>query len=67
MRKEIPGRFPKGRKEKTNTEKYLKQVDDAYIADAYHSLSIEGYRINRDLIMRVRSGVWNPDQIEDDR
>jgi len=67
MRKEIPWRFPKGQKVKTNIEKYLKQVDDAYIADAYHSLSIEGYRVNRELIERVRSGAWNPDQDEDDR
>lgn len=46
---------------------YLKNVDDVYVADAYHSLSIEGYRVNAELIERVRSGRWNPDANEYDR
>ncbi len=46
---------------------YLRQVDEAYVADAYNSLSIEGYRVNAALIERVRSGDWNPDTIEADR
>ncbi len=40
---------------------YLKQVEEAYVTDAYHSLSIEGYRVNLELIERVRQGSWNPD------
>ena len=28
--------------------------------DAYHSLSIEGYRVTPELIDRVRAGNWNP-------
>jgi Fic/DOC family len=39
--------------------------DDA--ADAYHSLSIEGYRVSPALIERVPSGSWNPDANEQDR
>ena len=46
---------------------YLKGVDEAYVTDAYHSLSIEGYRVSRDLIERVRRGRWNPDGDERDR
>jgi Fic family protein len=46
---------------------YLKQVSDTYVLDAYHSLSIEGYRVSTELIERVRSGRWNPDANEDDR
>lgn len=46
---------------------YLKAVDDVYVNDAYHSLSIEGYRVSRELIERVRSGGWNPDQNAEDR
>ncbi len=38
-----------------------------YVTDAYHSLSIEGYQVSRDLIERVRAGNWNPDRKEDDR
>ena len=40
---------------------YLKFVDEIYTSDAYHSLSIEGYRVSTDLIERVRSGNWNPE------
>jgi fido (protein-threonine AMPylation protein) len=45
----------------------MKRVNDAYVTDAYHSLSIEGYRVSRVLIERVRSGAWNPDVNEGDR
>lgn len=45
----------------------LKQVDDIYVTDAYHSLSIEGYQVTTELIERVRSGNWNPDSDENDR
>ena len=40
---------------------YLTAVDDSYRFDAYHSLSIEGYRVSPELIERVRSGAWNPE------
>ena len=46
---------------------YLKAADDIYVTDAYHSLSIEGYRVDPELIERVRSGDWDPDENEDDR
>jgi hypothetical protein len=46
---------------------YLQAVQDAYTADAYHSLSIEGYQVSDALIERVRSGVWNPERNEEDR
>jgi hypothetical protein len=39
-----------------NIEAYMKLVNDAYVTDAYHSLSIEGYRVTPALIERVRSG-----------
>ena len=42
-------------------------VDDIYISDAYHSLSIEGYLVSPELIERVRSGHWDPDHHDDDR
>jgi Fic family protein len=45
----------------------MKCVNDAYVTDAYHSLSIEGYRVTRELIERVRSGTWNPEANEGDR
>ena len=45
---------------------YLTSVDDRYVSDAYNSLSIEGYHVSPDLIERVRSGAWNPDQNTND-
>lgn len=46
---------------------YLQQVEDTYLTDAYNSLSIEGYRVNAELIERVRSGNWNPQVNPTDR
>jgi fido (protein-threonine AMPylation protein) len=51
-----------------DAEAYLHHVDEVYVSDAYHSLSIEGYRVTAELIERVRSGRWQPDRSEaDDR
>ncbi|MEX2472099.1 MAG: Fic family protein [Gemmatimonadota bacterium] len=45
---------------------YLERVDAMYDRDAYHSLSIEGYRVTAELIERVRAGAWNPaDNLQD--
>ncbi len=52
--------FPKTPGPASNATAYLKRVDEAYVADAYHSLSIEGYHVTPDLIERVRRGDWNP-------
>ena len=46
---------------------YLGFVDDIYKSDAYHSLSIEGYRVTTELIERVQSGDWNPEHDDADR
>jgi fido (protein-threonine AMPylation protein) len=67
MRDPIIARFPKAPGLPADTKTYLGEVNEVYANDAYHSLSIEGYRVNRDLIERVRSGNWNPDTNEDDR
>ena len=67
MRKPVIERFPKAPGLPRNIDAYMKRVNDAYVTDAYHSLSIEGYRVTRDLIERVRSGTWNPESDEGDR
>ena len=67
MRGPVIARFPGAPGLPSDTKTYLKQVQDAYVSDAYHSLSIEGYRVDRALIERVRTGSWNPDVNEDDR
>jgi Fic/DOC family len=50
-----------------NKEKYLQRVEDMYVTDAYHSLSIERYRVTPELIERVRSGRWNSEANKEDR
>ena len=67
MREPVIERFPKAPGLPRNIDAYMKRVSDAYVTDAYHSLSIEGYRVTRDLIERVRSGTWNPESDEGDR
>ena len=67
MREAVIGRFPNAPGLPRNIGAYMKRVDGAYITDAYHSLSIEGYRVTRELVERVRSGNWNPDTNEGDR
>jgi len=66
MRAPVSERFPAAPGRPSNIDGYLKHVDEVYVNDAYHSLSIEGYRVSRDLIERVRNGAWNPDEHEDD-
>lgn len=46
---------------------YLFEVDEVYKNDAYHSLSIEGFRVSPELIERVMSGKWDPRHHEADR
>jgi fido (protein-threonine AMPylation protein) len=67
MREPVIARFAKAPGLPRDTAAYLKHVEDVYVMDAYHSLSIEGYQVSRDLIERVRAGNWNPDGNEDDR
>ncbi len=67
MREPVMARFPKAPGLPRNARVYMKGVDEAYVADAYHSLSIEGYRVTPDLIERVRSGSWNPGVNQEDR
>ena len=67
MREQIIDRFPKAPGQPKDIKAYLKHVEDVYVSDAYHSLSIEGYRVSPELIERVRSGNWNPDEDENDR
>jgi fido (protein-threonine AMPylation protein) len=67
MREPVIACFPPAPGLPRNIKTYLKRVDDAYVTDAYHSLSIEGYRVTPKLIERVRSGAWNADEDEGDR
>jgi len=67
MRETVLEHFPAPPAVRPGKAVYLQQVEDLYRADAYHSLSIEGYQVSDALIERVRSGAWNPGRDEADR
>lgn len=67
MRGTVIDLFPTAPDLATNAERYLKEVEDNYANDAYHSLSIEGYQVGPELIERVRTGAWRPDKNRSDR
>jgi hypothetical protein len=67
MRGSIVDKFPRPPARPSDIDEYLKRVQGVYATDAYHSLSIEGYRVSPVLIERVRSGNWNPVVDETDR
>lgn len=70
MREPILAAFPRppGRPENdVEVRHYLQRVEDAYVEDAYHSLSIEGYRVTPELLERVRAGQWDPLRVPADR
>ncbi|SAL87009.1 filamentation induced by cAMP protein Fic [Caballeronia choica] len=48
------------RRELTDADGLLLDITARYVADAYHSLSIEGYRVSTELIEKVRNGQWSP-------
>jgi hypothetical protein len=60
MRELILKQFPSAPGRPSGNAACLKAADDLFVADAYHSLSIEGFRVSPELIERVRSVQWNP-------
>jgi hypothetical protein len=67
MREAVIEQFPQPPGSINDIDAYLQRVEEAYVTDAYNSLSIEGYRVSVELIDRVRKGNWNPDAHEEDR
>jgi len=66
-RRPVIALFPKAPGLPKDKDAYLRDVDEIYKSDAYHSLSIEGYSVSPDLVERVRRGNWNPEHDEADR
>lgn len=67
MRDTVLKQFPEAPGLPEDHKKYLKSVEDMYITDAYHSLSIERYTVTPQLIEKVRSGSWDLEENEEDR
>jgi hypothetical protein len=67
MRDTVIKNFPKKLGISKNIAEYLKEVEQVYKTDAYHSLSIEGYKVSQELIEKVRTGNWKPDESDEDK
>lgn len=52
--------FPGAPKSLPKAAASLRRIADIYTRDAYHSLSIEGYKVTPELIDRIARGEWNP-------
>lgn len=61
MREQVVSAFPGPPGPPGGPEAYLSRVDDIRQEDAYHSLSIEGYRVTPELIDLVVAGDRDPD------
>lgn len=66
MRESVIKNFPDAPGLPADKKQFLEKMDEKYISDAYHSLSIEGYQVSPELIELVRSGKWNPNAREFD-
>jgi len=67
MRELVIKHFPKAPGLPKNLARYMKIVEDIYVTDAYHSLSIEQYRVTPELIERVKSGKWDAKKNKEDK
>lgn len=67
MRPAVIEAFPSSPGIPSDTKAYLKEVEDLYKTDAYHSLSIERYQVSAELIEKVSAGKWDRDKNEEDR
>jgi Fic family protein len=67
MRDKILLYFPAAPGLPADKKAYLQAVEKIYVTDAYHSLSIEKYKVTPELIERVRKGTWNAKGNEEDR
>lgn len=67
MRETVIAHFPEAQSLTADKTAYMQHIEDVYVTDAYHSLSIEGYRVTPELIERVRAGNWSPEHNSDDQ
>jgi len=67
MRNKIIAVFPAAPGIPADKDSYMKSVEKIYVTDAYHSLSIEKYKVTPELIEKVRSGTWDIGGNEEDR
>jgi hypothetical protein len=67
MRSDVINNFPEKKLKNKRIKDIIKHIDHVYANDAYNSLSIEGYKVSIDLIEKVKSGKWSPNQNQADQ
>lgn len=67
MREDVIAHFPSDVINAIDINTYMAEVEDKFVTDAYHSLSIEGYRVTRELIELVRSGNWQAESSDESK
>jgi len=67
MRTEVIAHWPLAPQPVLDAHAYMVDMEERYLTDAYHSLSIEGYRVTPALIEKVRAGKWSPDSSAGDK
>lgn len=67
MREKILPHFPAAPGLPPDKKMYLDAVEKIYVTDAYHSLSIEKYKVTPELIERVKKGTWDSKANDQDR
>ena len=65
-REPVINRLPGPSRLTTGSIASMKEIEELYQHDAYHSLSIEGYEVTPELIESVRTGGWNFDVVQSD-
>ncbi|GJM06547.1 MAG: hypothetical protein DHS20C10_02810 [marine bacterium B5-7] len=61
-REVVAGVFSKEQRKVKDKKTLFKEMEDKYKYDAYHSLSIEGYQVTEELIEKIATGKWRPDE-----
>ena len=67
MREKVSLHFPAAPGIPNDKKGYMQAVEKVYVTDAYHSLSIEKYKVTPELIEKVRAGTWNAKENKEDR
>lgn len=67
MRADVLEVFPTAPMQNDDVQTSLRIIEEIYVTDAYHSLSIEKYVVTPELIARVRSGEWSATKNEEDK
>lgn len=67
MREAVEKILPTSPGFESDRDKTISIIQETYVQDAYHSLSIEGYQVTEELIEKIEKGLWDPENIETDK